>query len=82
MMQRIGDYNNSLRGRETEPGRSNENHVPITISVEFESPRSQRLFHLLPYVDVAFVAKDFAKSQGLNSMNEVLQTIGRDGKFR
>ncbi|XP_011335457.2 ketohexokinase [Ooceraea biroi] len=83
MIQRIEDYNDSLRGAESDMhDESAKNRVPITISAELESPRSERLLDLLPYVDVAFVAKDFAKNQGLNSMNEVMQTIGQDGKSR
>jgi len=80
MIQRIEDYNNSLK--KIESGQNTKNCVPITISAELESPRSERLLDLLPYVDVAFIAKDFARNQDLNNMNEVIQTIGQDGKFR
>jgi hypothetical protein len=83
MIQRIKDYNNSLKKIESgQHDQSTKNSVPITISAELESPRSERLIDLLPYVDVAFIAKDFAKNQDLNNMNEVIQTIGQDGKFR
>lgn len=55
--------------------------MPITISMELESPRSgPRLLDLLPYVDVAFVAKDFAKNLGFSNMNEVIHNIGQDAK--
>lgn len=73
IIQHIENYNNSL------------NHMfdrmPITISAEFESPRSDpRLLALLPYVDIAFVAKEFAEYLGLSSMSEVMHNIGQDVK--
>jgi len=83
MIQRIEDYNNSLKKIESgQHDQNTKNCVPITISAELESPRSERLLDLLPHVDVAFIAKDFARNQDLNNMNEVIQTIGQDGKFR
>jgi len=83
MIQRIKDYNNSLKKIESgQRDHSIKNCLPITISAELESPRSEKLLDLLPYVDVAFIAKDFARNQHLNNMNEVIQTIGQNGKFR
>lgn len=73
MIQCIENYNNSLNRT---PDR-----MPITISLELESPRSgTRLLDLLPYVDVAFVAKDFAKNLSFDNMNEVIHNIGQDAK--
>lgn len=73
IIQHIENYNNSLNRT---PDR-----MPITISIELESPRSgPRLLDLLPYVDVAFVAKDFAKNLGFGNMNEVIHNIGQDAK--
>lgn len=55
--------------------------MPITISAEFESLRSDpRLLDLLPHVDIAFVAKELARYLGFSSMNEVIHNIGRDIK--
>lgn len=75
MIQRIENYNESLNG--------SKNHMPITISVELENPRSgPRLLDLLSHTDVTFVAKDFAKKQGFNDMKEVIHTIGQDVRLR
>ncbi|EFN77113.1 Ketohexokinase [Harpegnathos saltator] len=68
MMQRVKSYNNSLNDRDT------KYRAPITISVELERPRPE-LLDLLSHADVTFVAKDFAKSQGLESMSEILRNI-------
>lgn len=55
--------------------------MPITISVELENPRSDpRLLDLLSYIDVAFIAKEFAKNLGFNNMKEVIGNIGQDIK--
>lgn len=78
IIQRIKNYNNSLNRMRD---RAIKNRMPITISVELESPRSSsRLLDLLPYVDVAFVAKEFAKNLGFGNMNEVIHNIGQDAK--
>lgn len=77
MIQHIKNYNNSLNTRD----RATKNRMPITISVELESSRSGfRLLELLPYVDVVFVAKEFAKNLGFSNMNEVIHNIGQDSK--
>lgn len=77
MIQHIKNYSNSLNTRD----RVTKNRMPITISVELESSRSGfRLLELLPYVDVVFVAKEFAKNLGFNNMNEVIHNIGQDSK--
>lgn len=71
IIQHIENYNNSLM----------PNCIPITISVEIESPRAgPRLLDLLPYVDVAFIGKEFAKNLGFNNMSEVIRNIGQDAK--
>ncbi|TGZ53961.1 Uncharacterized protein DBV15_03565 [Temnothorax longispinosus] len=64
-------YNNSLN--------SMSDRMPITISAEFENP-SIELMDLLPYVDVAFVSKDFVKNLGFNNMSEVIHNIDQDIK--
>lgn len=77
MIQHIKNYNNSLNTHD----RATKNRMPITISVELESPRSgPKLLELLPYVDVVFVAKEFAKNLGFNNMNEVIHNIGQETK--
>lgn len=79
MIQHIENYNNSLHGTHDR----SKKYMPITISMELENPRSNlRLLDLLSYVDVAFIAKDFAKNQGFNNMMEVIHTIGQDAKLR
>lgn len=79
MIQHIENYNKSLNGTHNR----NKKCMPITISVELENPRSSlRLLNLLSYIDVAFIAKDFAKNQGFNNMKEVIYAIGQDSKFR
>ncbi|XP_011165815.1 ketohexokinase isoform X2 [Solenopsis invicta] len=78
MIQRIENYNNSLNCTRD---CATKNRIPITISVELESPRAgPRLLELLPYVDVAFVAKEFATNLGFDNMDEVIHNIGRDFK--
>jgi len=75
MIQHIVNYNNSLNHT---CNRAIKNRMPITISVEL-SPRSgSRLLDLLPYVDIAFVAKEFAKTLGFSNMNEAIRNIGQD----
>ncbi|XP_014486628.1 PREDICTED: ketohexokinase-like isoform X2 [Dinoponera quadriceps] len=76
MIQRVKNYNNSLN---TAHGRDAKYRAPITISVELERPRSE-LLDLLNHADVAFIAKDFAKSQGLESMSEILRNVGPNAK--
>ncbi|XP_011640991.1 ketohexokinase-like isoform X2 [Pogonomyrmex barbatus] len=78
MIKRIRDYNDSLNCTHD---HATDDRVPITISVEFESPRAgPRLLDLLPYVDVAFIAKEFAGSLGFNNMNEIIRNIGQSAK--
>ncbi|KAL6436707.1 hypothetical protein ACFW04_004858 [Cataglyphis niger] len=79
MIQYIENYNNSLN----DTNNYDKKCMPITISVELESPRSgPRLLDLLSYTDVAFIAKDFAKNQGFNDMKEVIHIIGQDARLR
>lgn len=78
MMQRIQTYNNSLNRT---CDSVTKNRMPITISVELESPRAgRRILDLLPYADVAFVAKDFAKHLGFSNMSEVIHNVGQNAK--
>ncbi|KAL6266911.1 hypothetical protein P5V15_003739 [Pogonomyrmex californicus] len=78
MIKRIRDYNDSLNCTHD---HATDDRVPITISVEFESPRAgPRLLDLLPYVDVAFIAKEFAEFLGFNNMNEIIRNIGQSAK--
>ncbi|XP_011055777.1 PREDICTED: ketohexokinase-like isoform X2 [Acromyrmex echinatior] len=75
MIQHIDNYNNSLNCDLT------KNRMPITISVELESSRSgSGLLNLLSYVDVAFIAKEFAEYLGFSNMNEAIHNIGQDSK--
>lgn len=76
MIQHVQNYNNSLKDAHIE---NMKGCMPITISVELERPRSE-LLDLLSYADVVFVAKDFARSQGFNNMNEIIKNIDRDTK--
>jgi len=76
MIQRINNYNNSLNCDFV-----TKNRMPITISVELENPRSgSGLLNLLSYVDVAFIAKEFAEYLGFSNMDEVIHNIGQDSK--
>jgi len=78
MIQHIANYNNSLNHT---CDRAIKNRTPITISVELENPKSDsRLLDLLPYVDVAFVAKEFAKILDFSNMNEAIHNIGQDAE--
>ncbi|XP_012529199.1 ketohexokinase isoform X2 [Monomorium pharaonis] len=78
MIQLVKIYNNSLNRT---GDCATKNHIPITISVELESLRSDpRVLDLLPYVDVVFIAKEFAKNLGYNNMTEVIRNIGQDAK--
>ena len=80
MMQHVENYNNLLKNTRD---RSIKNRVPITISVELESPRAgNRLLELLPYSDVVFVGKEFAINQGFHNMEEVMQNIGQDTRLK
>ncbi|XP_015126329.1 ketohexokinase [Diachasma alloeum] len=72
MMQHVETYNDSLK--EGESDRS-----PVTISVELEKMNSE-LLDLLPYADVAFVSKDFARSRGHDNMSEAIRSIAQDIK--
>lgn len=53
---------------------------PITISLDLEKPRST-LLDLLPYADVIFIGKDFAKSRNCTNMSETLKNIAKDTKI-
>lgn len=78
MIEHIENYNNLLNRPHD---RAIKSRIPITISVELESPRAgARLLDLLPYVDVAFVGKEFAKYLGFGDMSELIHNIGRDAK--
>lgn len=81
MIRLIENYNDSLssRARDRADDSSRDARAPIAISVELERARPE-LLDLLPHADVAFVAKDFAKSQGWSSMDEVMRKIDRDAK--
>lgn len=79
MMQHIENYNLLKNTHD----HSMKNRVPLTISVELESPRAgNRLLELLPYSDVTFVAKEFATSQGFHNMDEVMRIIGQDTRLK
>lgn len=81
MMQYIESYNNGTRdgnGKVSEVPLTPPS-LPITISVELEK-KNDELLDLLPYADVAFISKDFAKSRGYGNMSECLRNMGRDVK--
>ena len=84
MMQHIENHNKSLLQKEREEANDSlENNLnqrlPITISVELEKMKPE-LLDLLPYADIAFVSKDFAKSRGYVNMSETLKNISQDAK--
>lgn len=80
MMQCVENYNNMLTYSQDTTGKAtNANQMPITISVELERPK-QELLDLLPYVDVAFISKEFAQSRGYDNMSETLKNISEDAK--
>ncbi|XP_011496364.1 PREDICTED: ketohexokinase-like isoform X2 [Ceratosolen solmsi marchali] len=72
MMQHIENYNKSVTQRDSETNEKLSRYTPITISVELEKKRPE-LLDLLPYADVAFISKDFAKSRGYLNMSETLK---------
>lgn len=77
MMQHVESYNNLLLSK---PDQNKEKTVmPITISVELERPKPE-LLDLLPYADVAFIAKDFANSRDLDNMSDTLRNISEEAK--
>ncbi|XP_066581190.1 ketohexokinase-like isoform X2 [Prorops nasuta] len=81
MIQYVEAFNHSLI-KETPNNSQFKNlpkDVPITISVELEKPKSS-LLDLLPYADVAFISKDFAKSRGYNNMSETLKHMSLEAK--
>lgn len=47
--------------------------------MELERPREE-LLDLLPYVDVAFISKDFAQNRGYSDTSETLKNISKDAK--
>lgn len=79
MMQRVENHNNTLNLSQDSSKDIDMSQVPITISVELERPR-QELLDLLPYADVAFIAKDFARSRGYDNMSETLKSVSEDAK--
>ncbi|XP_015602710.1 ketohexokinase-like [Cephus cinctus] len=80
MMQYVESYNNSLNTCQSDDSVKLEtNRIPITISVELEKPKPE-LVDLLPYADVAFIARDFAHSKGFDNMSETLRNIGEEAK--
>ncbi|XP_033197966.1 ketohexokinase-like [Bombus vosnesenskii] len=80
MMQCVENYNNMLNYSEDSNSKEiASSQVPITVSVELETPK-QELLDLLPYVDVAFISKDFAQSRGHDNMSETLKDISGDAK--
>ncbi|XP_011297106.1 ketohexokinase-like [Fopius arisanus] len=72
MMQHVETYNDSLK-------EGGSDRSPVTISVELEKTSSE-LLDLLPYADVAFVSKDFARSRGHHNMSEAIRSIAQDIK--
>ncbi|XP_017793022.1 PREDICTED: ketohexokinase-like isoform X1 [Habropoda laboriosa] len=80
MMQCVENFNSMLHhNQDTDSKEMDISEVPITISVELERPK-QELLDLLPYVDVAFISKDFAQSRGYDNMSETLKNISEDAK--
>lgn len=80
MMQCVENYNSMLNySQDTNSKETDIAQVPITISVELERPK-QELLDLLPYVDVAFISKEFAQSRGYDNMSETLKNISEDAK--
>lgn len=80
MMQHIENHNKTLIAKNKENSdKSTASRTPITISVELEHPRPG-LLDLLPYTDVAFVAKDFARSRGFENMGETLRNTSQGAK--
>lgn len=80
MMQCVENYNNMLNySQDSNSKEIASSQTPITVSVELENPK-QELLDLLPYVDVAFISKDFAQSRGHDNMSETLKDISGDAK--
>ncbi|XP_026667825.1 ketohexokinase-like [Ceratina calcarata] len=79
MMQHVENHNNTLNYNQNSSKEIDMTQVPITISIELERPR-QELLDLLPYADVAFIAKDFARSRGYDNMSETLKNVIEDAK--
>lgn len=79
MMQHIENHNKSLSEKQCESTDDVSELFPITISVELEKSRPE-LLDLLPYADMAFVSKDFAKSRGYVNMSETLKSISEGAK--
>lgn len=79
MMQHIENYNKSLVQKQSESIDDSNKIFPITISVELEKVKPE-LLDLLPYADIAFVSKDFAKSRGYINMSETLKSISEGAK--
>ncbi|XP_053998628.1 ketohexokinase-like [Hylaeus anthracinus] len=80
MLQYVENYNNTLNYHENSSTKETDwRQIPITVSIELERPK-QELLDLLPYVDVAFISKDFAQSRGYDNMSETLKNISEDAK--
>ncbi|XP_076243082.1 ketohexokinase [Calliopsis andreniformis] len=79
MLQFVENYNHTLNYRPAENNETCTNQMPITISVELESPKEE-LLDLLPYADVVFISKDFALYRGYSNMSETLRSISEEAK--
>ncbi|XP_048506350.1 ketohexokinase-like isoform X2 [Athalia rosae] len=79
MIKHVETYNNSLKNSTQNDNSTDSFHLPITISVELEKSNEQ-LLDLLPYVDVAFVSRDFALFRGCDNMSETLRSIAQEAK--
>lgn len=78
-MQHIENYNKSIAQKDSENADPSTHHLPITISVEIEKMRPE-LLDTLPYVDAAFISKDFAQSRGYVNMSETLKNMSQESK--
>lgn len=66
MMRRVIHYNEEERG-ETQP--------KVKLSVELEKANRTQLLDLISLCDVAFVGKDFAKSQAYSTMSDTIRHL-------
>lgn len=80
MIQNVESYNKSIRLLDKQNiEKSNKWNKTITISLEIEQCVPE-LLDLLPYVDLVFISKDFARSRGYNNMDETLKNISVKAK--
>lgn len=80
MIQNVESYNKSIRLLDKQNiEKSNKWNKIITISLEIEQCVPE-LLDLLPYVDLVFISKDFARSRGCNNMDEILKNISAKAK--